>query len=196
MCQETVCLPLQQHHWPVFSQSFSVQFLLRLQKSWPISAAAVLFHLFNPNLSHMLHSKVSSNENRNRRRKKQSEGIKDGEKQGATSQRDMRHEKKRPTEREREVKTLCTPMGDTCLCTQICALIVCPAPKTRKSCCDLAQISDWETASLQLTTTKLKYCVCVFVWVSGWSIHPPNRANYRHTHTLLVIHGLHPSVLH
>lgn len=48
--------------------------------------------------------------------KKQSEGIKDGEKQGATSQRDMRHGK-RDQQKEREVKTLCTPMGDTCLCT-------------------------------------------------------------------------------
>lgn len=172
MCQETVCLPLQQHHWPVFSQSFSVQFLLRLQKSWPISAAAVLFHLFNPNVSHMLHSKVSSNENRNRRRKKQSEGIKDGEKQGATSQRDMRHEKKRPTEREREVKTLCTPMGDTCLCTHGWVIDLCsyslPSTQNKKELLWFGpnfRLRNGFAPTHHNKAQILCLCVCVSEWV-------------------------------
>lgn len=127
---------------------------------------------FNPNLSHMLHSKVSSNENRNRRRKKQSEGIKDGEKQGATSQRDMRHEKKRPTEREREVKTLCTPMGDTCLCTHGWVIDLCsyslPSTQNKKELLWFGpnfRLRNGFAPTHHNKAQILCLCVCVSEWV-------------------------------
>lgn len=141
---------------------------------------------FNPNLSHMLHSKLSSNENRNRRRKKTEWGNQGWREAGCN--KPERHEawKKRPTEREREVKTLCTPMGDTCLCTHGWVIDLCsyslPSTQNKKELLWFGPNFRLRNGFAPTHHNKAQILsVCLCEWVGGRFIHQTEQTIDTHT---------------
>lgn len=137
----------------------------------------------------MLHSKVSSNENRNRRRKKTEWGNQGWREAGCIKPERHEARKKRPTEREREVKTLCTPMGDTCLCTHGWVIDLCsyslPSTQNKKELLWFGPNFRLRNGFAPTHHNKAQILsVCLCEWVGGRFIHQTEQTIDTHTHSV------------